>query len=465
MRRIFQVKYLWRYKPISFLLVSYTLLTLSAAFFPLHGQVRRKLEVPDIINAPYYPEWKAPEAQETTDSDKASDLILLQACRLLAAGDTLGFERSYATALGEAGKEGDFTRIFQEAELIFTPWERVKWDELADPTERAEFFRIFWKVRDPDPISFQNEKLVNYYIQLLDKGLLSVPGGMAWIKSQMQAGVFTDPLPAFHHDFYGADFRATDGRVEVEFYQSAPVEAAPQEKGPEAAFAFYDSSWVELARDSTTSRKITADKDTLWFAMHKVFSDSGKFYYALRMDIPGHRAVERNLIRLKSYPKNELCLSGIILGTPPSPGDQAHSRGGVEILPRPSLIFTSGETIMVFFEIYGLGKDPGGKRSFREHVTVSLVKYKEIDQASSFSGNIEELISWNGNLLNSLTLAFDRQSLEPSGPVAEHFIIDTTELVPGHYRLFLHVTDNSNNQEKEVTWYFNLATKELNRDN
>ncbi len=460
MRRIFQAKYLWCYKPASFLPVLYTLLTLSAGFFPLHGQVRKKPQVPDIIHEPYYPEWKAPEAQETTDSDKASERMLLQACRLLASGDTLGFERSYAAALIEAGKEDDFTRIFQEADLIFTPWERVKWDELASPAERAEFFRIFWKVRDPDPISFQNERLVNYYIQLLDKGLLNVPGGMAWIKSQMQAGVFTDPLPAFHHNYYGADFRGSDGRLEVEFYQSAPVEAAPQEKGPEAAFAFYDSSWVELARDSTTSRKITTDKDTLWFATHKVSSDSGKFYYVLRMDIPGHRAVKKNIIRLKSYSENELSLSGIILGTPSSPGNQAHSRRGVEILPKPSLIFTSGETIMIYFEIYGLKKDSEGSRSFREYVTVSLVKYQEMDRSSSFSGNIEEFISWDGNLLNSLTIAFDRQPLEPSGTVAEHFIIDTKELVPGHYRLFLQVTDNSNNEEQEVTWYFNLIRRD-----
>ena len=437
------------------------LLALAAAFCPLHGQASQKPEIPDIINAPYYQDWEEPEIQQIADSDKPSVKMLLQACRLLDSGDTLGFEISYAKALSEAEKEGDFTRVFQEAEFIFTPWERVKWDELESPAERAEFFRIFWKVRDPDPISRHNERLVTHYIQLLDKGLLSAPGGLSWVKSQMQSGSFTDPVPALRLDYYGADFRRADGGLELEFYHSAPVKAAPQEKGPEAALAFYDSNWVELARDSTASRKIAAGNDYIWFAMHRVLSAPGKFYYALRMDIPGYRAVNRNIIRLKSYPKNQLGLSGIILGTPPSPGDRAHSRKDVEILPRPSLIFNPGETIMVYFEIYGLGKDTEGRRSFLEHVTVSLVKGKDAEQASasSFSGNIEELIEWEGNLLSSLTLTFDRQPLEQSGPVVENFIIDTSELIPGHYRLFLQVSDISSNEEQEVTWYFDLARK------
>ena len=108
----------------------------------------------------------------------------------------------------------------------------------------------------------------------------------------------------------------------------------------------------------------------------------------------------------------------------------------------------------------GLGKDSEGMRAFREQVTVSLVKDREIEQASpSFSGNIEELMNWEGNLLSSLTLSFDRETPEQTGPVAENFIIDTTELLPGHYRLFLHVSDNSSKEEQEVTWYFNLTPR------
>jgi len=455
-----QDKYFQCHGSILPFLVLCILLVPGAVFYPLHAQASQKPGVPDIINAPYYPEWEESDIEQIADADKPSFKMLQQACRLLASGDTLGFEKSYAEALSEAEKEDNFARIFQEAEFIFTPWERLKWDKLENPAERSEFFRIFWKVRDPDPISPHNDRLVMHYIQLLEEGLLSAPGGLSWVKSQMRSGSFTDPLPALRHDYYGADFLSPDGRLEVEFYHSAPVKAASQEKSPEAAFAFYDSNWVELARDSISARKIAAGSDSIWFAMHRVFSDPGKYYYALRMDIPGHRAANRNIIRLKSYPKDQLNLSGVVLGTPPSPGDQAHSRRGVDILPRPSLIFASGETIMVYFEIYGLGKDSEGMRAFREQVTVSLVKDREIEQASpSFSGNIEELMNWEGNLLSSLTLSFDRETPEQTGPVAENFIIDTTELLPGHYRLFLHVSDNSSKEEQEVTWYFNLTPR------
>ena len=74
---------------------------------------------------------------------------------------------------------------------------------------------------------------------------------------------------------------------------------------------------------------------------------------------------------------------------------------------------------------------------------------------------------WEGGeeKAKSLTLTFQRQPSEQSGPVAEHFEIDTSELLPGNYSLQLEIVDNSSKAKKEVTWYFDLALKKLNRDN
>ena len=56
--------------------------------------------------------------------------------------------------------------LFRETEPIFNPSESKKWAALETPADKAAFFHIFWKRRDPDPISDHNERLLNHYERL-----------------------------------------------------------------------------------------------------------------------------------------------------------------------------------------------------------------------------------------------------------------------------------------------------------
>jgi len=503
------------------------------------GEVERALEALDKL-------------KKADPRYKGSERLLLEARCLLDSGDTLGFETSYASALKEAEKYGGFTRLSLDVQPIFTPQEREKWNGLKSPTVCAALFREFWKRRDPDPISFHNERLVIHYLRLreaetyysqlfphsrfqtspnyfrllspsstagdydpeifwslnrffnldqrgflflrhgppdwisrpdIDKAknpmetwyygsafftferpfgagdFLFVPvflEGAGNIKKAMETESFADPLPAFSQDFYGADFQGPGGQLEVEFYQSVPFEAAPQEIPLKAAAGIYDSTWLEVALDTSSSKIVWSGTDSLWIAVNRVVVKPGRFYYAVRMDIPGQRAVSRKSLALKAYSDDKLDLSGVILGIPPAPGQQVHRRGGVDLLPRPSLTFRPGETITVYFEVYGLKKGRDGERSFRERVTVSVVE--DISEKVSY---VFDLLKWWGKKQpKSLTLTFERQPDEISGPVAEHFEIDTSELAPGNYRLLLEVQDNSSGDKREVTWFFDLEAAE-----
>ncbi|MBW7996666.1 MAG: hypothetical protein FVQ81_08905 [Candidatus Glassbacteria bacterium] len=111
--------------------------------------------------------WQALDKLETTQpAYKIPEQTLLRARILLERGDTLGFERTYHQALAAGGKYGGFERMFVEVQPIFTPAEKEKWYGIKGSKDVAVLFRRFWKSRDPDPITFRNERLVNHYLRL-----------------------------------------------------------------------------------------------------------------------------------------------------------------------------------------------------------------------------------------------------------------------------------------------------------
>ena len=282
---------------------------------------------------------------------------------------------------------------------------------------------------------------------------LAISGsGLGDMNKAMQTETFEDPLPAFRQDSYGADFLGPGGRLEVEFYQSAPLSAAPGDTGPAADASLFDSTWGSPSVNSAASQLVSLDGDTLWLAVNRLFAEPGLHYYALRMDIPGHRAVVRKPINLRAYEQDSLQLSGVILGSPPLSGQPSYRRRGVAILPRPSLSFRSGEKIAVYFEIYGLEKDPQEARSFKEAVTVSLVKEK----IGMVEGALEGLKWWKDRRSTDLTLAFDRQVTRPDGPVPEYFTVDTRYLAPGEYRLVIEILDRAAGAKKRTGCFFEL---------
>jgi len=483
---------------------------------------------------------------------KAPERYLLQARCLLDLGDTLGFETAYDKALKTAEKKGGFTRLFLEVQPVFTPEEKEKWYGLRSPEQSAALFREFWKRRDPDPITFHNERLVNHYLrlrraekyyrqlfphsrfqtsreyfQLLSPGssLMEYDPALFWnvnrqlpldqrgmlfirhgppervsqpditqesnpseiwyykdayfsferikgagdfifiplpiqgagnIRKAMETETFLDPLPGIEQEYYGAEFLGPDGRLELEFYQSIPVSGVPVSERLSAAAAVFDSTWLQLAGDSTEAVKVFTGGDSLWLAVNRVSLETGRGFYALRMDVPGYRAAGRKRMDIEPYSADSLDLSGVILGSPPEPGQQIYSRRGVEIVPRPSLTFTPGEPVSVYFEIYGLKTNRDGERAFQERVTVSMAE----KGTGGLSGIFSSLKWWGRKKAKRLTLTFQRQPAERSGPVAEHFDIDTSELPPGNYSLQLKIIDRSGKAEKEVTWKFDLAQQE-----
>jgi tetratricopeptide (TPR) repeat protein len=496
------------------------------------------------------PEYKIPER------------LLLRARCLLELEEISGFERSYYDAINAAEKTGDFHRLVIQAETIFNPAESRKAGECQSAQDWAVFFRKFWKRRDPDPLTFHNERLVEHYRRLrkaekfypvfnpypsrfntsrdyyrlismklgaspretgpsnydpdlfwnrsrelgLDqRGLLYVrhgppdeirlpeppasgppPSAEVWrygpaffpfekvfgasgeylfiplyirgvgnVEKAMETESFRDPLSAVEQEGYWTYFKGPGKQLEVEFYQSAPVETAPKAPDPKASLALYDSTWTELARDNSISARIKIPSGKNWIAVNRANSMPGHYFFALRMDIPDHRAVMRESMVLETFVDDALDLSGVILGSPPKKGQQLHSRRGVNILPRPSLQFITDEIITVYFEVYGLEGAPDSRRSYLERVTISLIK----EDKSKLTSMLDVINPWGKKRSASLSLTFHRNPPGSTGVVAEHFTIDPSELVPGSYNLLIQVLDNNSRQVALTGCFFDLTKK------
>ncbi len=97
---------------------------------------------------------------------KPQERFLLRARCLLEDGDTLAFEDYYRQALRAAEQEGDFQRLIIEAKTIFTPDELSSLKSLGSAKQVATFLRVFWRNKDPDPVTLHNERLVEHYQRL-----------------------------------------------------------------------------------------------------------------------------------------------------------------------------------------------------------------------------------------------------------------------------------------------------------
>ncbi len=478
---------------------------------------------------------------------KLPERHLLRARCLLERGDTLGFEQAYHEALETAGNLGGFERLFIEAQPIFSPSEKENWYGMRATGDVAKLFRKFWKRRDPDPLTFHNERLVNHYVRLREAEtfyrqrfphsrfqssreyfMLLSPGSSAmeydpeifrtgnrqlpldqrgmlfirhgppkfvskpditqksnpsevWyyddsyysferlkgagdflfmplplqgagdIRRAMTTDSFQDPLPRLAQEYYAAEFRGEHGQLEIEFYQSIPAGvtgAAPSH----ALAAVYDSTWLELARDSAGVFRAGAGDDSIWVGVNRLSLPEAQGIYALVMDLPGYRVAARSTFALEDYLEGKLDLSGVILGTPPPEGEDAYSRQGVGIVPRPSLSFVRGEIVRVYFEIYELAGADDGRRKFAEKITVS--------QVGGGSGGIRGLLGGlfgRGKKAKSLAFDFQRELVDAGAVAAEYFDIDSAELSAGEYRIKMEITDRVSGEKQQVVWAFSLT--------
>ncbi len=490
-----------------------------------------------------FPDFRCPER------------ILLDARWRLAVNDSSGFEQGYFLALEFSARSDDFSALLEDLKPVFTPNEAQQWETLDSPQARVSFIKIFWRSRDPDPISPENPRLLTHYQRLLEaqgsysspvygrsplsrnhgagqrpqydptapladfpfvqpsarfkrpsgyrlspRGLLYLRhgppdrivhgpslktggdcetwfyGNSSFVFDSQQGydtyaavpvgGAQTEPAIGSENDnkdsrdkyqrYYAAEFKAAGDSVELEFYQSFPLDSLVPDADPQAVVALFDTTWRQIAISSSPAHRMAAGADTLWMAVNSIRTVPGTYYYALRMDLASLHPVIRKSMTITEFNPDSINLSGIIFGHPLEVDHTIPNRSAEGLLPRPSLIFTAGEVVSVYFEIYGLKPGRDGEREYGEMITVSKVSSDDSEGAEDFSGNAELLKRWTENRSNSRIFSFDRTADNSQKNISEYFSVDTSDLEPGSYSLHLEVEDKNTGELREVNWFFDL---------
>jgi hypothetical protein len=280
--------------------------------------------------------------------------------------------------------------------------------------------------------------------------------GIADMKTAMQRDFFDDPLPRLTHDCCTVVFMTPESGSLFETYQSISVEETGQSQPPMARVAVFDRAWGEKGRASSPSMRVSAGGKDIWLGVNQLVVPTGLVIFASKFDVPDSRVVERQETWIKTFHRDTLELSGILLGSPVQPGALAHIRRGIELLPRPSLMYTAGEIMTVYLEIYGLEAGENGTGGFTEQVTVTRTR-----DSGGVMDKIKSLFTSGGQERSgSLILSFEREVDLVEQTIPETFTIDTSLLLPGEYRMTIAVDDASNGSVRRTGCGFMLVEPE-----
>ena len=249
---------------------------------------------------------------------------------------------------------------------------------------------------------------------------------------------------------------AKQGKIEVGIFQGG----IPGSKvKPKAEIAIFDTSWKELERkESTVYQEAEFKKTKLWFSLHRLERQPGIYWFGVRTRTTnGAKWIERGLMDLRGFSKKNLDLSKAVLGSLPQDDSETYSRNYIAFVPRLSLKFKRDEIISVYLEIYNLGQNQTGSRGYMLEVNVTLVEDDTKKESYYAGGTVKTRNLDPEKSSTSIHHEFERTPVNYSGPVAEFFTIDTSQLRLGSYRMIIKINDNSNSSSSQTSCIFELG--------
>lgn len=260
-------------------------------------------------------------------------------------------------------------------------------------------------------------------------------------------------LKPLNMPFYAVTFRGLDRKTELDvFYGLQLAEPARQlekrrsELVVERGFAIYDTAWARLARES--SQKIypvqffAERENELALEVFEAQAPPGNCriaFHAKPLDTDYLGGFIFNAT-LPDYSQDSLALSDLLLAYDinEAAGRDSYSRHGLRIKPNPARNFRQAEPVHIYFEIYNLRTDAGGKTAFEVDYRVSLKKEKAGFFKKLFGGG-ESTISTASTREGSGEFWFENIALDISGAKK------------GEYELAVTVTDKLTGQRREKT--------------
>ncbi len=161
-------------------------------------------------------------------------------------------------------------------------------------------------------------------------------------------------------------------------------------------------------------------------------------------------AVARDTFTARLYPRDSLSLSDILLadGIRPLARDPRR-RSDFDILATPSMSYVPEQPVHIYYEVYGLDRDPEGFASFDVSLAVTV---KALSRDGTLLGGDRNPLAILGLLADAwgfspvgddrLELRFSREvDLKGGDRVPEYLSLDLRDAPPGEYEIDLRIWD------------------------
>jgi hypothetical protein len=254
---------------------------------------------------------------------------------------------------------------------------------------------------------------------------------------------------------YTAFFKGPDNKSYFDLYYSLPLPsendlARAGNASPtlcEHGVALHDLKWrpVEQRNDQITKAQIPnfASMPFLIGQYHlAVQPDSYFVAFFVRQPATNRLGGWKDQVRIPRFDGSALAMSSLVLASSITPASDngLFTKNGLRIIPVPSKRFARQQPVYVYFEVYNLVPDAGGKSSFLVEYTTLLRKEKKRGTKKVFS-------ILGSKTKPSTTLALER---EANGPTStEYLALDLNKAGAGDFRLSVRIKDKNSGKASE----------------
>lgn len=260
-----------------------------------------------------------------------------------------------------------------------------------------------------------------------------------------------DSLPFYA---FPAFFRSPSGTAELSLFFGVPtgeLEMPTGADGARLAFAAHavvaDEDGREVAArgsDSLTARVAEAPSREGGVLVPDVLQlpvQAGELVARLRVRDLISRATgtwtqEIEVPDLRGFSASSLVLASRV---EPAAGPGKFVRGGLKIVPLPSLAFRSGQPVFVYYELYGLSASEDGRVRYRTEYTVRTLERKR-NIAVKVLSSIGDLVGSRQERAEEVSLSVDGEGVA-ADRLPEYIALDLQASEPGPYELEVKVHD------------------------
>jgi len=173
-------------------------------------------------------------------------------------------------------------------------------------------------------------------------------------------------------------------------------------------------------------------------------------------------AVARDTVTATLFPEDSLSLSDILLAELLRPlALQPVRRADYDITPNPSRVYVPYQAVHIYYEIYGLARDPEGYASFEVSLAVRVKELQRGGPLAEFLGMLAD--TWGFSIVGDdrVELRYRRElDMKDRDRVTEYLRIELPEVPPGEYEIILKIWDRLNERLASRTRTFTVVTED-----